>query len=120
VKRLASFATAAVVLVAAYAAMQWWTSQAQVRQGRQMKALAAPGDIQMISSQTCVYCTAARRWMTEHGVAFNECFIETDASCAELYRATLARGTPTLIVRGQLQLGFSPPQVLQRLEQPGG
>jgi hypothetical protein len=28
----------------------------------------------------------------------------------------LAQGTPTMLVRGQVQLGFSPAQVLQRLQ----
>lgn len=110
---------AAVVLAAAYAGLPWWRSNTVAHQGQQMAALAGPGDIQMLSSQTCGYCTTARQWMSEHRVAFKECFVESDGTCAELYRATMAQGTPTMLVRGQVQLGFSPAQVLQRLQQPG-
>ena len=54
-----------------------------------------PGDIVMLSSDHCVYCEAARRWLVKHHVSFEECFIERDAACAESYRAQGARGTPT-------------------------
>ena len=47
----------------------------------------------------CVSCAAARRWMTENRVRFDECSIERDAQCKAHYDATLARGTPTLLVR---------------------
>ena len=81
-----------------------------------MVALARPGDIQMLSSTTCVFCAAARRWMTDQRVPFAECFIERDTDCAARYRALGGRGTPTMLVRGQMQLGFSPQQVLDALQ----
>jgi hypothetical protein len=52
-------------------------------------------------------------------VRFSECFVERDAACAQRYQATGGRGTPTLLVRGQLQLGFSPQQVLAALPAKG-
>lgn len=109
----------ALVLVAS-AATQWWGHTSEQRQGRRMAALAQPGDIRMLSSVTCVYCAAARRWMTEHQVRFDECFIERDAQCKAVYEATQARGTPTMIVRGQVQLGFAAAKVLAVLEAPPG
>lgn len=108
-----------LVLVAS-AASQWWAYGRETRQGTQLAALAQPGDIRMLSSETCVYCTAARRFLAEHRVRFDECFIERDAQCKLLYEATQSRGTPTLIVRGSVQLGFDAGKVLAALEAPGG
>ena len=108
----------ALVLVAS-AGMQWWGRASEQRQGERLAALAQAGDIRMVSSQTCVYCTAARRWMSEHRVRFTECFIERDAQCRAVYDATLARGTPTLIVRGQVQLGFDAGKILAVLDARG-
>lgn len=74
----------------------------------ELQARARPGDIRMISSETCVYCNKAREWMNARQVPFEECFIERDEPCAAQYRALGARGTPTILVRGQPQLGFNP------------
>ena len=57
--------------------------------------------------------------MTEHRVRFDECFIERDEQCKALYDATLARGTPTLIVRGQVQFGFNAGNILAVLQARG-
>ncbi len=103
-----------LVLVVAGAA-EWWREHQAGRIGERLASQARPGDIQMISSTTCVFCERARRWMTLHRVPFSECFIEHDAGCAARYQALGARGTPTLLVRGQIQLGFNPPSVLDRL-----
>ena len=112
---------AGLVLVVALAsgASQWWRSHLAGSIGEQLVAQARPGDIQMLSSTTCVFCTAARRWLTDQRVPFTECFIERDADCAARYQALGARGTPTLLVRGQVQLGFSPQQVLDGLRRGG-
>ena len=111
---------ALVLLVLAVSlASQWWAGRQEQSMGRQVAALAQPGDIRMLSSETCVFCTAARRWMTEHRVRFEECFIERDAQCKALYDTTLARGTPTLIVRGQVQLGFNASNILAALQARG-
>ena len=107
-----------LVLLAA-AGMQWWGAGQEQRQGQRLAALAQQGDIRMVSSETCIYCGAARRWMTEHRVPFDECFIERDAPCQALYDATGAQGTPTLLVRGQVQLGFNVTRLLATLEARG-
>ena len=102
-------------------AMAWWREHLAGNLGRQLAQQARPGDILMISSTTCPFCERARRWLTLHQVPFTECFIERDAACADRYQALGARGTPTMWVRGQAQLGFSPQQVNQRLaEAPAG
>ncbi|MCU0966750.1 MAG: hypothetical protein MUF08_17270 [Burkholderiaceae bacterium] len=53
--------------------------------------------------------------MRQHEVAFDECFIETDAACAARFEALRAPGTPVLLVRGQLQTGFDAQRVLGAL-----
>lgn len=104
-----------VLVLAVGAATQWWAGHSQARLGEKLSALAKPGDIQMLSSTTCAYCSVARQWMRQHEVAFDECFIETDASCAARFEALRAPGTPVLLVRGQPQTGFDAQRVLNAL-----
>jgi glutaredoxin len=104
-----------VMVLAVSATTQWWASHSQARLGEQMSALAKPGDIQMLSSTTCAFCTVARQWMQQHEVPFKECFIETDAACAARFEAVRAPGTPVLLVRGQPQTGFNAQRVLDAL-----
>lgn len=118
--RQLSIAALLGLLLAAGVASQWWAHGSEQRRGTRLAALAGPGDIRMLSSETCVYCTAARRWMSEHRIRFDECFIERDADCRALYEATQARGTPTLLVRGQVQLGFDAGKLLAALEASSG
>jgi glutaredoxin len=105
---------AVLVVVVSGAASAWREHQAQAW-GPVLAGHARAGDIVMLSSTTCGFCTRAREWMTIQRVPFTECFIETDAACTKRYFATGAGGTPTLLVRGQVQLGFSAPAVAQAL-----
>ncbi len=101
-------------------ASQWWQQRHQQTLGTQVAALADAGDIHMLSSDSCVQCVVARRWLQAHGVAFSECSIERDASCQQQFEASRSPGTPVMLVRGQAQVGFSAQRVLQRLQkQPG-
>ncbi len=104
-----------LALLAATGGMEWWRENRDSQSGAQLAASAQPGDIQLLSSTNCVFCDRARRWMQVHQVRFSECFVERDAECARRYQATGGRGTPTVLVRGQVQLGFSPQQVLTAL-----
>lgn len=81
-----------------------------------MADLARPGDIRMLSSETCPWCLVARRYFTAEGVPFSECFVERDAQCAADYRAAGAQGTPTLIVRGHRVIGFDRQRILAALK----
>ncbi len=86
------------------------------RQGESMRQLARDGDIRLISSETCRYCVLARQWLTNQRVPFSECLIERDAQCRREYERTGAQGTPTVLVKHQVQLGFAPAQVLEALQ----
>ena len=97
----------AALILAVSAANHWWASRHDARLGAKLAALAQPGDIRMVSSETCAPCRVARLWLSEHRVPFGECLIERDASCRATYDKHGAPGTPLMIVRGQPQLGFS-------------
>jgi glutaredoxin len=111
-----SIAALLLLVLGVSAAQQWWQGASERHALQRLAALARPGDIRMLSSETCTYCEAARRMLTAHGVRFEECFIERDRDCQSLYDATQARGTPTLIVRGRAQLGFEVERVIEALE----
>ena len=112
---LRRFASLALLLLAVWGgtqALQLWSAS---QLGSEAAAQAKPGDIQMISSVTCVYCAKARAWFTEQKIPFSECFVERDAACAAQYRGLLAPGTPVIVVRGQPQIGFSSQRVVAAL-----
>jgi glutaredoxin len=58
----------------------------------------------------------ARQYLTEHRIPFEDCLIERDAACLADYKRLGASGTPTLLVRGQRQLGFDPLRVTAALD----
>lgn len=104
----------ALVLVVG-GATEGWRQWQTGRTGSAVAALAKPGDIEMIASDTCIYCVQARAWFTSNDVPFSECSIERDEACAARFRALMSPGTPVLLVRGQAQVGFSPQRVMQAL-----
>jgi glutaredoxin len=108
----------AVLVLTVSGLSQWWAGRHADRLGGEVAALAGPGDIRMLSSETCGFCTVARQWFTEQKVPFSECFIERDAACAAEFATHRAPGTPLLLVRGQAQLGFSPDRIKVRLQAP--
>lgn len=92
-----------------------WRDAQAAKFGPELARLARPGDILMVSSLSCGYCERARHWLTQHQVRFTECFIEREAACAARYQAWGAAGTPSIWVRGELQLGFDAQRVRDRL-----
>ncbi len=109
----------ALLLALVWGATRWGAMReddASVAQS--LALLSQPGEILMISSEACVHCELARRWLTAHDVPFSECWIERDAPCAVRYRALHAPGTPLLVVRDQVLLGFSPHAIWAALKPP--
>lgn len=114
-RRRRSWLRPLLITLAAWLVLQSWQSYTDKRSGAALAALAKPGDIVMLSSETCSYCKSASRFMTEHHIPFSECFIETDTACADSYRAQQAPGTPTLLVRGERLVGFDPARIVKAL-----
>lgn len=108
-----------VLVLAVSGGSQWWQGRQDRQLGQRLAALAQPGDIHMLSSESCSICWAARAWFKEHKVAFSECMIETDAACKQTFDKHGAPGTPVMMVRGQPQLGFDPGRLQQALQRRG-
>lgn len=102
------------VIVAALAA-QWWHTRSYQRFGEAMAALAMPGDIHLIASRDCEGCDIARAWLRQYRVAFTECDVDRDLRCQEAFRASGAERTPAIVVRGEVQQGFMPQRIFDRL-----
>ena len=113
--RLRSTLSLLALVLLVWGASEAWRSWFADRLGRDVAALAQPGDIEMISSDTCVFCAQARTWFNANEVPFTECSIERDEACAARFRALMSPGTPVLLVRGKPQVGFSPQRVVQAL-----
>jgi len=111
-----SLVVLALLVLGVTAASEWWAGRAEAQLGRQVAALARPGDIRMLASETCGICVVARRWFSEHQVPFAECLIERDAACKAEFDALRAAGTPVMVVRGQAQLGFNPERLRAALQ----
>jgi len=107
------------LVVAITAASTWWAGRQEAQVGAQVAALAGPGDIRMLSSDTCGICTMARGWFQKHGVAYTECSIERDAACKADFEASRSPGTPVLLVRRQVMVGFNPERLLAGLRPRG-
>ena len=105
-----------LIVLAVYLGMQWWQGRHGDETGRQLAALARPGDIVMYSTDTCVYCHRAMDQLEAWGVPYTECDIDRDRECAQTYQAAGSPGTPLMNVRGQWQLGFSAQGVLNTLQ----
>ena len=106
-----------LVVIALSAVASWaWRSHVAAEDGELLAQRVKPGDIRMISSETCPYCLAARRWMTQQGIPFKECFIEREEKCLADYQALGGLGTPTLVVRGQRVVGFDRARLLEILK----
>jgi glutaredoxin len=105
-----------LVVALAWLGATAWRGHVAARDGEVLAQRVQPGDIRMISSETCGYCVAARQWMTQQRIPFEECLIERDAQCLADYQALGAVGTPTLMVRGQRVIGFDRARVLDILK----
>jgi glutaredoxin len=73
-------------------------------------ARSLPTNVRVVVYTTswCPVCKRAKRWMAEHGVAFEERDVEASADVARQMRAINPRGSvPTFDVDGQVMVGFS-------------
>lgn len=122
----------ALALIALALGAQWWHTRSHARFGEALAQMAKPGDIHLLAARDCEGCAIARAWLRQHRVAFSECSIEDDARCAAEYRASVQAAAsapadgkhgekpgelwlPLVRVRGELQHGFMPQRIYNRL-----
>ena len=117
-ERVRSYVSLAVIIGLVYGGVQLLQGRHNSQQAEVLRTAAKPGDIVMLSSQTCSYCERAREWMSKQQVPFKECMIETDAACLAEFQARGGLGTPTMVVRGRTVVGFDPARVAEILSPP--
>lgn len=88
--------------------------------GEQIAALAAgvrEGDVVMYTTTECPYCGQARSWLNGHGIAFKDCNMSNERSCARELDAHGGDGVPYLVVRGHhMRDGFDSDELLAALQ----
>jgi glutaredoxin len=105
-----------LALVMAYAGLKIWRRVEPAMLEQRLAAAARPGDISMLSSNTCSDCVDARLRLDKLKVPYAECVVETDAGCAARFKALKALGTPTFVVRGERQTGLDLKRMVAALE----
>ena len=64
----------------------------------------------------CGYCTKARAFLNERGIAYHEYDIEKSKEGHAQYRSLGGSGVPVLLVNGTVVKGFNPNQILALLQ----
>lgn len=63
-------------------------------------------EITVFTSNTCPYCTLAKNYLNEKGVAYTEKNVQTDKEARKELMAMGHMGVPVLIVNGEEIVGF--------------
>lgn len=63
-------------------------------------------NITIYSSDSCGYCTLAKNYLRDKGVAFVEKNLGTDPAALEEFRKMNMSGVPVLIIDGETVIGF--------------
>ena len=72
--------------------------------------------ITMYAAAWCPHCRHARAWFKANGIAYTDREVDRDAAAeAELRRINPRGGLPTIVVDGQVLVGFSEQQVAQAI-----
>ncbi len=71
--------------------------------------------VTIYSTPTCVYCSAAKKYFTEHNIAYTEHNVATDMEKRkEMIEKSGQMGVPVISIDGQTVVGFNQPE-LKRL-----
>lgn len=72
-------------------------------------------DITLYTTSSCPYCAQAIAWLTQHGVRWRACNIETDAACQRTYVQQGSPGVPLVRAGERWHLGFHAPWLAEAL-----
>ncbi|MCW8909952.1 MAG: glutaredoxin family protein [Gammaproteobacteria bacterium] len=74
-----------------------------------------PPQILMFGSQTCQYCTVARAFFKKHELPYTEKDIDTSEEARRIFDLMNGRGTPLLIINGQIIHGYDERMIREAL-----
>lgn len=66
------------------------------------------------TTKTCPHCRTAKEWLRREGIEFQERALE-DPHHYQEYAKLSVTGVPTLVIDGEVLVGFSPEQVRDKL-----
>jgi glutaredoxin len=110
-----SLALVLLVVVGGSNALSWWRD---AQAADHIKAKLGQQRITLYTTQSCVYCTKAKRWLSKHDLAWDECDVERDSYCKATFEAQGAPGTPLVRIGAHWSLGFDPAWIAQALTTP--
>lgn len=105
----------ALAVGAAYGGKRAWSDYRDRTAAEYLGAHARPGDIYMYSATYCPFCDTAKAWLDRHKVPYEVCETDRDKACEQRFLALRSPATPTLIVRGDVQIGFRPARMAEAL-----
>ena len=76
---------------------------------------ANPPEILMFGTQSCKYCKLARQFFDKHQLPYTEHDIDTSDKHREMFYLMGGKGTPLIIVNGQVIHGFDERYIRENL-----
>ncbi|WP_294635396.1 glutaredoxin family protein [uncultured Aquabacterium sp.] len=116
--RRKSWLSLLVLLAVVAGASEGWSRWRDRDIAQAVRSGAAPGEIEMFTTQTCPYCAQARYWLDRHDISWRECNVDTTPSCRTRFEAQGAPGVPLMHVRGQWHLGFDARWLAEAVRRP--
>lgn len=116
-----------LLLLVCLAGAAWWGYQkgAPGGEAQEMAKLVAgleASDVMIYGASWCPHCKAAKKWMGEQGIKFEECDVQASKTCADqLMRLDPQGGIPYFIVKGQhIKDGFDAAEFVAALKAAQG
>ena len=72
-------------------------------------------DIKIYTSNTCVFCKAAKQYFTEKDIEFTEMNIDENPDAVEYLVSKGYRGVPVIYIDGEDIVGFDKPAIEEKL-----
>lgn len=77
---------------------------------------AKPPLIRVFTSKQCPHCHAAKQWLKQQGLRFEEWNVETQPRARKLFQQLGGRGVPLITVGDKTLNGFDPKTLSQWLK----